>query len=148
MPSRVADYSATVERALPPALRGDRTAVGLSEAIANAILHGALALCSNLRDTGDIEAFLDQVIAAEEELGPSRFIEIEIRAEEDGAEVVVRDPGGGFDWRRAPSGDGRGLAIMAKVFHRLAWNDAGNEVHLALAPRAHSSSHPSEQGAP
>jgi anti-sigma regulatory factor (Ser/Thr protein kinase) len=150
LPSRVADWATEVERALPPPHRGDATRLGIAEALANAIVHGALGLSSHRRDTGDIEAFLDAIVDAEARHGEERFVDVEVLLDGDGATVVVTDPGAGFDWRDPPRGEGRGLAMIARIFEDVSWNESGNQVRLELGirPAASSRRRRLEQGAP
>ena len=135
LPSQLAQYSAEVEQALPEHLRGDAARVGLSEAIANAILHGALGIRSHARDEGNIDAFLDEIVRVEEAIGASRSVTVEVTAVGDDAEIVVTDPGEGFDWRTPHCGAGCGLQVMRDVFSEVSWNEAGNQVRMLLRAR-------------
>jgi anti-sigma regulatory factor (Ser/Thr protein kinase) len=111
--------------ALPEEERTARVRIGVVEALANAILHGALRVPERggLDDLPEFLESMDRYDSAEVTLWAGV-----------GARVIaIYDGGPGFDWRSALRRPGRGLSIMRHVFGAVEWNDAGNCVLLHLA---------------
>jgi anti-sigma regulatory factor (Ser/Thr protein kinase) len=95
--------------------------LGLREALANAICHGA-------------------------RLDPGKEIGATVRCEERALVIRVTDPGAGFDWKRIIAGKlaaikqqpsqlskrGRGLGILLHYFDGVSFNPRGNVVELQL----------------
>ena len=90
--------------------------VGLTEALANAMLYG------NAHD-------------------PSKSVEVELSMGPGRLEATVRDQGAGFDPTTVPDptrpenltrGCGRGLFLMRQLLDEVSYNDRGNEVTLVL----------------
>jgi anti-sigma regulatory factor (Ser/Thr protein kinase) len=116
----------------------------LSEAIVNAVEHGALGLGSALKDAG-FEAFERErssrlVTGSKGTIG----VQIIVHHRPDGAfshlNVLVSDPGLGFPWRQVlAEADGasarpygRGLVLLKSLARDLAFNEKGNEVSFRL----------------
>lgn len=94
--------------------------LGLREALANAILHGA-------REDTAKEIWLEVTITPEM------------------ATIIVEDPGDGFDWREQPleppppdATRGRGLAILRNCFETMRFNARGNRIQLGKYLRRHA----------
>lgn len=90
--------------------------VGLTEALANAMLYG------NAHD-------------------PSKSVVVELMMGKGRLEATVRDQGAGFDPTSVPDptqpenitrGCGRGLFLMRQLLDEVSYNDQGNEVTLVL----------------
>ncbi len=86
----------------------------LREALANAIKHGA---------NGD----------------PSKVVECCVSCEKPGIQIVVRDPGGGFDPRVVPdccageniySSHGRGIFLITRFMDEVHFEKNGAEIHM------------------
>lgn len=90
--------------------------VGLTEALANAMLYG------NAHD-------------------PSKRVRVEVTLTRDAIRARVTDQGGGFDPRSIPDptcpenlvkSGGRGLFLMRQLLDEVMYNDRGNQVTLVL----------------
>jgi anti-sigma regulatory factor (Ser/Thr protein kinase) len=112
--------------ALPEEERTARVRIGVVEALANAILHGALRVPAR-GDLDELPAFLESMDRYES-------AEVTLWAGVGDRVIEVYDGGPGFDWRVALRRPGRGLSIMRHVFGSLEWNEVGNAVRLHLAP--------------
>lgn len=117
---------------------------GLQELTLNAVEHGNLEIGfkekSRLLDAGAYHAEIERRLANESYC--SRLAEIVIAQKKDGVYCVIKDQGGGFDWReftkfspaRASHKNGRGVQIARlTAFDRLAYNEAGNQVSVFTA---------------
>jgi CheY-like chemotaxis protein len=116
--------------------------IALGEVMLNAIVHGALALRPSAGERDPLQ-LASRIAEAERFCPPERAVEVDVTIKETKAPLVrVRDPGGGFDWRRAAltSGSpppptatsGRGLFLVRSGVARIAWNETGNEIQLEL----------------
>lgn len=112
--------------------RRDEVLVGLSEALANAIVHGALGVSSELRDKGGLESYLAAIELREARLGSMRTVFVTVRRFEERTEISVTDRGLGFAWQAQLHRPGRGLALLRRAFDRVRWNETGNSVTLTL----------------
>lgn len=138
--SEVDQLAGRLLEALPEVERSERVRLGLAEALANAILHGALRIRRYVgvgRDEhgeGLEGPRADGLGATPDASGVTLWAGVG-----DGA-VSIYDGGPGFDWRAAMRCPGRGLALMRHVFDDVQWNEAGNCVRLVIAseqaPRA------------
>ena len=97
--------------------KAGKLTLALQEALANAVLHG----CG-----GDKRKTIHCWIAADEK---------------EGVQVVVRDPGEGFDVDHEPTpltragkkmDHGRGIFLMRQLMDAVHFEGRGNEVHLRL----------------
>lgn len=116
----------------------------LSEAIVNAVEHGALGLGSALKEAG-FEAF-EQERNHRLATGCKGTIEIQIMVHRgaDGdfsyLSVLVSDPGLGFPWRQylaeadgsSATPYGRGLLLLKSLAQDLTFNEKGNEISFRL----------------
>jgi anti-sigma regulatory factor (Ser/Thr protein kinase) len=111
----------------------------LLEALVNAIDHGNLELCSELReaDDGSYETLRERRIG-ESPYG-DRLVEVETYVSRDEARYVIRDEGAGFDPTSLPDpldpenllkSSGRGVLLMRAFMDEVTYNDRGNEVTL------------------
>lgn len=97
--------------------------VGITEALANAVLYGNGA-------------------------DPEKYVRVEVSLDEMRVALCVRDEGGGFDPRGVPDptlpenlhrGGGRGLFLIRNLMDEVEFSERGNEVRLVLLrdpPRA------------
>jgi serine/threonine-protein kinase RsbW len=127
MPSRRNAIPPTIERILRAAAAAgfgqaqrDSFAVALSEALANAVVHG-----NTSRPTANVDVRV--------EVDPLRS-----------ATVTVRDSGPGFDRDTLPDPSdpehlliprGRGVFLMRRLLDRVDYNRKGNQVRLTLLRR-------------
>ena len=84
----------------------------IRESMLNAVLHGA-------------------------EKDPEKSVSVDVRIQESYLELVVTDPGPGFDWRNKDfdydeldTVGGRGCALMQEFAQSMEYNDAGNQLRL------------------
>lgn len=127
MPSRREAVAPTVDHVidavtstrLSPEQR-DNLAVALSEALANAAVHG-------------------------NRLQPDKRVRIAVCVKPDAAEIQVSDSGTGFDHsavddptqpERVLVPGGRGVFLMRQLVDELKYNEAGNRVRLTVRPKA------------
>jgi len=114
--------------------------IALSEALANAMIHGNLEIASELKRKD--RAGFDRLI--EERQNDPRYAErvVELEAKESPwrIEYVIRDQGGGFDVKSLPdprrpenllSLSGRGILLMCAFMDEVTFNANGNQVTLA-----------------
>lgn len=131
---RLEEAADAVIATLPESARRPEVHFGLAEALANAILHGALGLPPR-DDADDPIALFDAIEAAQARAG-SLTIEVRLHGRPIGA-LVIEDPGVGFDWSKALARPGHGLSIMKAVFADVRFLGAGNVVRLELRLDAH-----------
>ncbi|MDX2114312.1 MAG: ATP-binding protein [Planctomycetota bacterium] len=116
-----------------------RTGLALTEALANAIIHGNLEVSSELRarDTEEYYRLIDERRGSDPFGG--RCVDVEVRFGQASATFVVRDQGPGFDRTAVPDPtlpenllkpSGRGIMLMRAYCETVAWNEKGNEVTL------------------
>jgi DNA-binding NarL/FixJ family response regulator len=123
-----------------------RTRVGmaLTEALANAILHGNLELSSVLCES-DRHAF-DRELVVRKSAAPyrDRIVRLSAVFEPAGATFTIADEGSGFDLSKVPDPTdeenltkvtGRGLLLMRAFTDQLAFNNSGNEVTMHVTAR-------------
>lgn len=121
----------------------ERVALGLSELLINAVEHGNLAITyqekTRLVQSGNWEAEVLSRLQMPEYR--ERRVRVSLDRLPDTIKVVVKDEGGGFDWRpflefspeRAFDPHGRGIS-MAKLmsFDDLEYQGAGNQVQVIV----------------
>ncbi len=116
-----------------------RFGVALEEALANALYHGNLEVSSELREEDHQE--YAALIARRREQSPfrDRRIYVEAKLTREGAAVIVRDEGAGFDPSGLPDPTepanlekafGRGVLLMRTFMDEVVYNDIGNTVTL------------------
>lgn len=116
-----------------------RVAVALEEALLNAIIHGNLQVSSALRERSD-DAFrrLIERRRRDPEFG-ARRVRLACDVDEQGARIVIRDEGPGFDVSALPDprdpqhvlrASGRGILLMRTFMDEVSFNAIGNEVTL------------------
>jgi CheY-like chemotaxis protein/anti-sigma regulatory factor (Ser/Thr protein kinase) len=116
--------------------------VALEEALTNALYHGNLELSSDLRQSGDINAY-HQAADDRRRTPPYKDRRIHVRAKltPDEGEVNIRDEGPGFDASRLPDptdpenmlkASGRGLLLIRTFMDDVSFNPTGNEITMRL----------------
>jgi hypothetical protein len=127
----VFDAADAVAELLPEAARSPLVLLGITEALSNGILHGALSVPSTLREQGELEGWLAAIEQAEAACG-DRSLRVTVAVAETEAHLAFDDGGHGFDWQRTSAAPGRGLSLIASVFDEVRWNDRGNCLHVRL----------------
>lgn len=128
--SEVSDFVAAVCSELPDGVPTESVAIAVGEALANAIVHGALRLRSTLRDAGQVDRFLERLVRREARYGARRRVSVDVITHTTMLFVIVRDSGPGFDAARARPNPGRGLWLIRELSDESTWNESGNEVTL------------------
>ncbi|HTN74169.1 MAG TPA: response regulator [Pirellulaceae bacterium] len=116
-----------------------RVAVGLEEALVNAVYHGNLELSSKLRDEDPV--LYEQVVAQRCGEPPycSRRVFVEAKLSRQSLMFVIRDEGPGFDPHTLPDPtapanlervSGRGVFLMRTFMDEVHYNATGNQVTL------------------
>jgi CheY-like chemotaxis protein len=116
-----------------------RIGTALAEALANAIDHGNLELCSELRES-DITLYR-KTAAERSKLEPFRDRKVHVTARflPDQATFVIRDEGPGFDPLCLPDPTdpenlckpgGRGVMLIRTFMDEVSFNDKGNEITM------------------
>lgn len=116
-----------------------RVAVGLEEALVNALYHGNLELDSTLREEDPVH--YERLVNERRQKPPysDRRIHVEARLSRQSLVFVIRDDGPGFDPRRLPDPtepanlervSGRGVFLMRTFMDKVQYNATGNEVTL------------------
>jgi len=115
-----------------------RLGVAMEEALANALYHGNLEVCSAMRD--DDRGYFNEVERRRHD-SPycDRRIYVEAELAREQARFVVRDEGNGFDPSTLPDptdpenlekSSGRGILLMRTFMDDVAFNEVGNEVRM------------------
>lgn len=116
--------------------------LGLAEALGNAIIHGNLGICSDLRATFDgfqqFSALLAERLA--DSALATRRIDVMLAVDPaEGLVVSVTDQGAGFDIQReltkpvdAGAKSGRGLALIRKMARAVAGADDGRTLVMSF----------------
>ncbi|VAX18075.1 hypothetical protein MNBD_NITROSPINAE03-887 [hydrothermal vent metagenome] len=136
----VSVYLLSLIEANPEAAKKVAVELAIDEALSNAIYHGNLEIPSLLK-SDDFENFYE--LANErmhQEPYSSRVVDVQYRLDSYGLEVVIKDEGPGFNWRKftetsADASDhpyGRGLVIMREFASRIEFNEKGNRVALSF----------------
>ncbi len=116
-----------------------RVAIALQEALANALYHGNLECCSDLRqeDERDFYRLADERQAIEPYR--SRRIHVEMRIDHDGFRIDIRDEGPGFDVTSLDKPfdpedltriGGRGMLLIRSFLDEVIHNASGNQITL------------------
>lgn len=124
--------------------RARHLVVGLSELFTNAVEHGNLGI--SFEEKAQLVAAKTWAREVEARLdtpeGRTRLVEVRVERGAGFARFVIRDQGGGFDWRRysrldparAFAAHGRGISLARRLaFDTLTYNDSGNEVTATIA---------------
>lgn len=117
-----------------------RMALGIKEAIVNAIEHGNLELDSKLREDGSGESYRDLGDErAKQEPYAGRRVTVRATASDEEIRYVIRDEGPGFDPGTVPDPTdpenllrphGRGLMLIQSFMDRVTHNETGNEITM------------------
>jgi CheY-like chemotaxis protein len=116
-----------------------RVAVGLEEALVNALYHGNLELSSDLRDE-EPEKY-DEIVKQRQQQKPycDRRLHVEAKLSRQSLTFVIRDEGPGFNPHTLPDPtdpanlervSGRGVFLMRTLMDEVSYNPTGNEVTL------------------
>ncbi len=114
---------------------------GVTEALTNAVLHGALELVSDARQAGDYDAYVrDALSLADSDARRHRSIELAVLSEPEAFGVRIR-----WDGAPCPRGarlpppqlgplqeSGMGMTIIHALFSRVRWSGDGRSVELWL----------------
>ena len=122
-----------------------RVTVALGEALINAIYHGNLEVCSQLREQDEKE--FRRLLEDRQHASPytERRVHVQTRETPDEACYVVRDEGPGFDPAQLPDPtdpanleriSGRGLLLIRTFMDEVRHNDKGNEIVMVKHRRA------------
>ncbi len=113
-------------------------AMALDEALVNAIIHGNLAVSSDLRQNDDGQAYVDAIAKRKTESPyKDRHVFVSLHADKDQATFTIRDQGCGFDCAdlRDPTkpenlerAGGRGLLLIHAFMDEVRHNEIGNEI--------------------
>jgi anti-sigma regulatory factor (Ser/Thr protein kinase) len=116
-----------------------RVGVAVSEALANAMIHGNLEVGSEMRT--DQPDLYYRLVDERSRMEPykDRNVHVIMRFSQSSATFVIRDQGRGFD--RGAVADptdpanimlasGRGILLMRAYCDAVSWNDSGNEITL------------------
>jgi phosphoserine phosphatase RsbU/P len=144
----IADHVDDVMEKVGPAFDAPAARVALTEAMLNAVVHGALGVPRPI-GSRDPVLFADRIAEAERHCPADRGVAIEVETARDRPPLVrVRDPGRGFDWRgslaaseQVPSphaAGGRGLFLVRHGVAKVTWNERGNEIALELRAKGAS----------
>jgi DNA-binding response OmpR family regulator len=114
--------------------------IGIEEMIVNAVEHGNLGITFEEKNKAISEGTLANLLAqrGKESDAHGRQVFVTASLTPEAFEVVVRDEGGGFDWRRLPivapenlmSFNGRGIFLTKIYFDEVRYNEKGTEVTL------------------
>ncbi len=121
-----------------------RTCVAVTESLDNALYHGNLELCSDLREQSGSR--WEKAIAERRQLSPYKDRQIFVRTELSRQEVVIsiRDEGPGFNPQNLPDPTdadhldcpcGRGVFLIRSFMDEVRYNDKGNEITLVKRPQ-------------
>jgi DNA-binding response OmpR family regulator len=115
-------------------------AMALDESLVNAIIHGNLAVSSELRQSDDGKDYVDAIAKRKSESPyKDRHVYVTLHATKDQATFTIRDQGCGFDCEnlRDPTkpenlerAGGRGLLLIHAFMDEVRHNEIGNEIVL------------------
>ena len=119
--------------------------IGIEEMITNAIEHGNLGISFEEKCAAIQDGRFADLIAERSRDGSRgrRRVFISSHLAPDLFEVVIRDEGDGFDWRRLPevapenllTFNGRGILLTRIYFDEVLFNEKGNQVTLRKRAR-------------
>jgi hypothetical protein len=127
--SAMGDYLWRIDSELPRVRRRDEVLVGLGEALAAAIVHGAFGLsCRGLG--ADVVSFLDQIQDAENSRGKALRVSVSMCVVGRSLRIIVAH----HREDDAPTTlfDGRGLALVRRAFDEVRWDPVTNNLHLTI----------------
>jgi DNA-binding response OmpR family regulator len=114
--------------------------IGIEEMIVNAVEHGNLGITFEEKNKAISEGTLADLLAqrGKESDAHGRQVFVTASLAPEAFEVVVRDEGSGFDWRKLPivapenlmSFNGRGIFLTKIYFDEVRYNEKGTEVTL------------------
>ncbi len=121
-----------------------RVGLAVSEALANAIIHGNLEISSALRNDAADEFYREVEQRQQRSPYRDRSVYLGMRFTQSSVTFAIRDQGAGFD--RASLVDptepenlmcvsGRGILLMKSYCDAVSWNSTGNEVTLVKTLR-------------
>lgn len=142
-PETVASAVRWVISQSPPWVDRSTLDSGVTEALTNAVLHGALELVSGARQAGDYEAYVrDAVSLADSDARRDRVIQLSVLQATGAFGVRIR-----WDGAPCPRGarmppaelgplqeSGMGMTIIHASFSRVVWSEDGRSVELWLTP--------------
>jgi Histidine kinase-like ATPase domain len=117
--------------------------LAIGEALANAVFHGNLEMCSSLKEHDNSEFSRTVAIRESQEPYKSRTVTITETVSHDGIWITISDQGSGFNVRSAmESGrspetllcSGRGIIMMKGLSDDLFFSESGSEVTLVFFP--------------
>ena len=125
--------------AMPPWVERERVRFGLTEALTNALVHGALEIDSAERDA-DYMRYLDLIAERSAQRRDSHRIKVTIEASEATVMFRIRWTGAScpppYRSRRLEQSEisvhGRGLGIIYSCFDDVDWDDDGYGMVLAV----------------
>lgn len=130
----------SVLQARLPSVERDSVRLALAEALNNAMVHGNLALGSELKEAGDWEGFEAELERRQQDPAyGERKIFVEVDAGLDGLTIAIEDQGKGFDPASLPdptdpaallNNSGRGVMLMRFAMDEVRWNARGNRVEM------------------
>ena len=107
-------------------------AVGFSEALINAIVHGNL----EIKDKPENESWREAALKKQTSVPSQKSIHVNLNISSSGVAVVIKDEGEGFDWKKlnlsevSLGSSGRGAMFMSGYYDSMKYNEKGNQVTL------------------
>jgi len=134
------DLATFIARACPD---GSSIVMGLSELLINAIEHGNLGIGYDDKTLFVSEGCWQAEINKRLELpeNKDKFAKLSFRRSEKSIEIIIKDKGEGFDWKkyvnvdpaRAFDNHGRGIALAAMLgFSQLSYHEGGSKVYATI----------------
>jgi CheY-like chemotaxis protein len=114
--------------------------LALVEALSNAMFHGSLEISSDVKNSGGIKSFNEEIEKRKSDSQyENRKIIIKYELTRDFVEYSIEDDGPGFNYRALPDprdpenffkSSGRGLLIIRIHMDEVDWNENGNVIRL------------------